>query len=150
MAQILTFPLGGAQREGRISTHDDAVRYLFAGRAAFTLVSTRTDRRLPFAIRAMASAPARFAVLVRGELAGMVDFDGKAFAPSLWPSSDRAALAISWFLKKLMVEGALPPEVELWHDGRCARCRSLLTTPWANARGLDADCAAHLAGEKAG
>jgi hypothetical protein len=143
MGDVLNFSFAGAQREGRIGSRDDALRYLFAGRSTFTLVSGRTDRRLMFTVRATA-ARERYAVLAAGEVLGMVNWDGSTLGMSFRPSTERASLAILWFLDRLTEQGEVPANAELWHDGRCGRCRSVLTTQWAAARGVCADCAAHL------
>lgn len=59
----------------------------------------------------------------------------KSFFPVIAPSVQ----AFRWFLDRLK-GGYIPPELEVWHEGKCGRCGKKLTTPESIETGLGPVC----------
>lgn len=55
---------------------------------------------------------------------------------------DRARLeGLPWVMARLQSGNGLPETVEVWHEGRCARCARRLTVPESIILGLGPECA---------
>lgn len=136
---------------GRLASAADALTFVTSGNAYFTLRSTPTSTRYTYQV----AAP-------RGVRGGRILFVRVLFGPdnsndyrylgvieggryrrtrsSTLPESDARQVAFGWMHSHLM-RGQLPPQAEIWHEGRCGRCGRRLTVPESVARGLGPECA---------
>ena len=55
-----------------------------------------------------------------------------------------AFTALDWTVKHL-ASGSMPAQLELWHEGQCARCARPLTDPVSIERGFGPECVKRLA-----
>lgn len=125
----------------------DARRAALAGRATITLLSLRTSTKFTYNIWGK-NPQGPFFVAVHTS-AKKTKFIGTLFYPkgvfrhgkksSLSPDDPRVR-AFQWVWRHLL-DGKMPPEAEVWGDGRCARCKRELTDPESVARGLGPECA---------
>lgn len=153
---------------GRLTTWDAVCAYVFAGRAVFTLRSTKTGARLTYKVtakkedlerRAVALAKggpfdegdvAYFVNLLRGPdntkdfaYMGVLRKPGRFFTT---PKSQVTRHPISWktivWFADVMRNGrdVLGGQLEFWHDGRCGCCSRLLTVPESVERGIGPEC----------
>jgi hypothetical protein len=53
------------------------------------------------------------------------------------------AKAFEWAWRQL-VRGAIPEQLEIWHEGRCGRCGRKLTVPESVAAGFGPECAGRV------
>ena len=53
--------------------------------------------------------------------------------------------AFTWAFTKL-VQRTMPPQLEVWHEGRCGRCNRKLTVPESVAAGIGPECAGRMEG----
>lgn len=124
----------------------DVAAYMTAGRAVFTLVSHKTNRRYTFRMRK--GAKCFFIDAMVGpdnvddyEYLGSVhNLNGEVFnrkRPAM--ASDPRAHAINWLLRQLNGD-KLPETVEFFTSGKCAVCGRALTTPESVARGIGPKC----------
>lgn len=138
-----------------IASAEDALSFLLAGNATFTLASKRTGVR--FTYRARWPEPGsdrRFVSLLSGPdntsdylymgmltltLDGRVKDFVQTRASRITPKSV-SWFALTWALHHLK-RGDMPEELEFWHEGRCGRCGRKLTVPESIARGLGPTCA---------
>lgn len=125
--------------------------YLLGGEAIFSAVSAATGARFTFKVIAADDGRAHFVRVLTGSANDdprSWTFLGTVFDGARWnhsrksPIGDGAGSARAWRWVWLAVaEGAFPEDVELYHDGRCARCRRLLTVPSSVSAGLGPECA---------
>lgn len=148
---------------GRLSTAVEVRRFLLGGKAVFTLVSTETGTRFTFKARQpeepndpRKGTPTWISLLTGADnethythlgTVWLERTDREDLYLKLPPQQRRklsydapSVLAFRWFLKQLN-QGALPPTVEVWHEGRCGRCGRTLTVPSSIATGFGPECA---------
>ncbi len=51
-----------------------------------------------------------------------------------------SAKAMKWLRDRVEYGRELPADVEVWSDGRCSKCRKLLSVPESVAAGMGPDC----------
>lgn len=129
----------------------DVQRFIFAGRALFTIVSKKTGTRYTFRVQARRQDPdgLRFVRVLNGpdnesdyRYIGYLNYKNRK---SLWPGSNGlpeapSFKALDWLVKKLAA-GQMPEQVEFYHAGRCGACGKTLTVPESIQTGLGPVCA---------
>jgi hypothetical protein len=155
---------------GQFTEGATALRFMLAGHARITLVSAKTGQRFTFRISkprdAQRGVPAPlFVALLRGPDNGS-DFqflgtifhdrrysrgtrDGSAYVierPFVLGKKSRIAAnapsALAFvFAWKHIERAALPPDCEVWHEGKCGCCGRALTVPESIASGIGPICA---------
>jgi hypothetical protein len=154
----------GAQR-GRITNTDEALKFIMAGNAYFTLRSVRTSTRYTYRMAMpkkaredakLGSRPWYYVSLLNGPdnthnytWMGTILANGNfKQAPQRFVGMDAPSMrAFLWFYRYLNESSnrsQLPMDVEFWHEGRCGRCGRLLTVPESIARGIGPECAGRL------
>jgi uncharacterized protein DUF6011 len=126
--------------------------FIRAGRAVFTLQSTRTGTHFTYRIaqgeqRGPALAPYFASVLTAPDCftyIGMISGGSLVVAARSSVSACAPSFkALAWFLRQLE-RGSLPESLIFRHEGRCGRCGRPLTTPASVDTGLGPDCAEAL------
>ena len=153
---------------GRLTTAADALNFILAGNAVFTLVSRATSARYTYKVsRAVDRVGRPSATLFKEDTAGPVYFVSLLAGPdntadyvylgiirdgafrltqkSKLTTASKPVQAFTWTLTRLLLSH-LPLNVEVWHTGRCGRCARLLTVPESVARGIGPECAARMDG----
>lgn len=131
-------------------------RFALAGNAVFTMVSKRTGDRFTFRIRKPTSDKPYFIQLMNGPdntsnyaYFGIMFGKGKdTDFQSYRHGADKAKVGKSapsvqgfeWLIRNVMSDKVLE-QVELWHQGKCGKCRKPLTVPESIASGLGPVCA---------
>lgn len=130
----------------------DQLAFVLAGRARFSLRNSTTGNHLTFSVEVGdgESAPHFVSLLVGPDNEGDYQhvgtiFEGRRFvvakryreAGAVVP---RSVVVFGEVFRRLVGGRSLPPSVELWHAGRCARCGRTLTDPASIARGLGPVC----------
>ena len=139
----------------RIADAAHALRFMLAGNAHITFVSTRTGARFTYHVQLGSPRPGDtrppvyfVSVLTAPdhyEYLGVIFPNNKAFAfakegKSRISQSAPSAKAFLWVWKHLR-GGAAPAECEIWHEGRCGKCGRRLTDPQSISSGLGPVCA---------
>ena len=151
-----------------ISTHQvrpfdsaqQALAFITAGRAHFTLVSKQTGKRYTYRVarpqprdgEKAGTGPLLAAVLYGQDngsdyrYAGVVSPAGelRRTAKSKLNCDDPRFAGLQWALGN-MAAGRIPDQLEVWHEGRCGRCARRLTDPTSLAIGLGPECAGRAA-----
>lgn len=126
-----------------------ARNFLLGGRACLTLVSAKTSKRFTYRIvQKHKDFPHFVSVLTGPENTRDYSFLGTIFRKEEYAhgrksrisSSAPCAQALTWALRYLL-QGVLPPQCEVWHDGRCGRCGRMLTVPESVSLGVGPECA---------
>lgn len=130
------------------------VPFLLAGNAVVTFESRKTGARFTYRIRLAepkpddTRVPPHFvSVLVGPNNGGDYDYLGCIFEKTKYvhgrksriASDAPSAVAFSWAWGHLS-EGRMPPNLAIWHEGRCGRCGRRLTTPESIATGFGPVC----------
>lgn len=134
---------------GKLTDWESIRKFIFAGRAWFTLRSLKTGIRYTYRVWARKDGKVHFVSLLRGPsnaddfaYMGCILEDGhftlttksrmKANAPSM--------VAWEWFYRAMQTGGPMHPALEVWHEGHCGRCGRLLTVPESIRLGLGPEC----------
>lgn len=135
---------------GVLSSASDALRFMFAGNATFTLRSAKTGARFTYRLRRKDETTPFFASVLAGQN-NETDYDYIGFVSQ----DDRARLiagakgkpgapsfrALAWALAQLSARSQIPPLLEVYHEGRCCACGRKLTTPESVLSGIGPECA---------
>ena len=132
-----------------------AMAFMLAGRSTVTLVSLRTGARFTYGVRRVYPGVPLYSVgLLAGpdnerdykRLAKICDGRVSLVANSCAGEGSPSYVALRWVWEHLS-RGAMPPRVEVWHEGRCGRCGRKLTVPGSIEVGIGPDCLAQMAGQ---
>lgn len=131
---------------GNLSTVTEALAFMNAGKATFTLRSVTTGTRFTYKIRTKENI--QFVSLLNGAdnensyvyigyIRRGVYFHGgeKSRVTASAPSN----LGFAWVWKHL-ARNVMPSTVEIWHEGRCGRCGRKLTVPESVSSGFGPEC----------
>jgi hypothetical protein len=124
---------------------DDVGRFVFSGRAVFTLRSVKTGVRFTYRVVSQEGRPSFVSVLTGPEVwtyLGSVfgQREDRSFRRTSKSSVSNTApsfVAFGWFIKHI---NDLPPSCEVYHEGRCGRCGRPLTDPESIMSGLGPVC----------
>jgi hypothetical protein len=136
-------------------TDPGAIReFVLAGSARFTIVSVKTGTRFTYRVRDPDGEGRVFFVSL---LTGQDNETNFSFFATIFADDGAlrhgrtgkakvdydapSARAFRWFYEVALPKPELPPELEFYHDGHCARCGRALTVPESVARGLGPECA---------
>jgi hypothetical protein len=144
-----TAPLDEAGPRAELVDAAATVRFMLAGNAHVTFQSRRTGTRFTYRIQQGEALPNRkpphFVAILTGpdhyEYLGCI-WGRRAYAhgqKSRVAIDAPSAVAFAWAWAKLSA-GQMPPELEVWHEGRCGKCGRRLTTPESCATGLGPIC----------
>jgi len=155
---------------GLLSTGAVAKGFVLAGKATITLVSQKTGTRFTYKVTASEDGKVFFVKVLTGSdnessytFAGTifaqerVQIGGGSFGPmygmvsitaprfvvskkSKLGSGTPSVRAFMWAWSYI-TRGELPPECEIWHEGKCGCCGRKLTTPESISIGLGPVCA---------
>jgi len=138
--------------ESQITDSRDALRFVYAGRALFTIVSRKTGQRFTFKVNAPhddKESPMRFVKVLNGTdntsdylYLGFLTLNrmGKLAAGKKGRGTAPSYRALSWTLRQL-AKGKMPEDLEFLHSGRCGACGRTLTVPESIKSGLGPVCA---------
>lgn len=139
----------------RITDAKHAYDFMLAGNATLTLVSTKTQARFTYKVRAPEERKgnvSHFVSLLNGSdnegsyiYLGLVRNGNGGYryehGKKARVGADAAsAKAFAWFWGNVVGRRELPASVELWHAGTCGRCGRTLTVPESIERGIGPEC----------
>ena len=151
---------------GNLKTAAAALAFITAGNAYFTIRSQKTGTRYTYRVsRAKPNAgycqwckaepcrcvPPYFVSLLSGPentsdytYLGMVRENlFRLTRASKMNETSLPVRAFRWVWEHL-VRRELPPQTEIWHEGRCGRCGRMLTVPESVAAGIGPECAGRM------
>ena len=136
----------------KIETVKDAKNYVFAGNSIFTLKSLRTGKHFTFKFKKRQSSSYLFYVMVLSgstyEYIGSIVNGIFRVTPTvkndLRTKTHLEQETIKWFLRQLSSKKELNENLEIWHDGKCGRCRRTLTHPDSISSGLGPECVKYV------
>lgn len=124
--------------------------FMLGGNARLTVVSERTGVRFTFKIaqkKGDETCPHFVGLLSGPDNDSDYRFLGSIFSDGSYRHGKKSGIsteapsakAFVWIWSYLS-RGALPPTIELWHEGRCGRCNRALTVPESIASGIGPVC----------
>jgi Family of unknown function (DUF6011) len=137
----------------KFTTVAAARAFLLGGNATVTLVSTKTGTRFTYKIRANDEGDVFFVSLLSGpdneadyRYLGRIDPFGCFWAGRRTPkpgdvSPDAPSSEAFDWAWSLVRNDVMPAMLEIWHEGRCARCNRKLTVPSSIESGFGPECA---------
>lgn len=139
--------------EGKFVNAQDAVKFMYAGRAVFTLVSVRTGIRYTYKIKTGTvnnkPTPVLFVHVLSGpdnthsySYIGYIKRDrlGELLSGNKGHGDALSFKALAWAMRKLS-QGKIPQDLEIYHVGKCGACGRALTVPESIQTGLGPVCA---------
>lgn len=151
---------------GNLRTAEAALAFITAGNAYFTIRSQKTGQRYTYRVslakpnagycqwckaEPCRCVPPYFVSLLSGPentsdytYLGMIrDRVFRLTRASKMNETSGPVRAFRWVYERL-VRRELPPQTEIWHEGRCGRCGRMLTVPESVAAGIGPECAGKL------
>jgi hypothetical protein len=136
----------------RLATAAAAKAFILGGNATLTLVSTKTGTRFTYNVRISDDGACRFVSLLSGpdnksdfrylgRIAGDTFWKGRKAPKAGDVGVDAPSMkAFAWTWSHLVGEVLPNEQLEIWHEGRCARCNRKLTVPASIASGFGPEC----------
>jgi hypothetical protein len=137
----------------RFQTAAAARDFMLGGNATVTLVSTKSGARFTYKIRVSDDGKTHFVSLLNGPdnesdykyLGRIVDGEKLWVGRRVPKAGDigkdaPSALAFDYAWYHLS-QDKIPATLEIWHEGRCARCNRKLTVPSSIESGFGPECA---------
>jgi len=141
---------------GMFHTMEAFRKFLTAGNAVFTMVSNRTGERFTYRVRRpKGEKKPLFVQLLNGPdntnsyayFGLMFGENEKALASYRYgaakakvPQTAPSVRGFEWLIRNIQNDATLD-QVQLWHQGRCGKCRKALTVPESIQSGLGPVCA---------
>lgn len=131
----------------------DTLNFMLAGNARVTFQSGKTGVRYTYRVRQMEDAKGYFVSLLTGSdnesdytYMGLMQTDlyFRLTKASRYGTQTAPVRGFCYVMKHL-ADGAMPPSVEISHEGRCGRCGRTLTVPSSIASGIGPECAMKMA-----
>jgi hypothetical protein len=135
-----------------ITNPTQALEFILAGNARFTLKSKATGKRYTYKVSAAKDKDLWFVSSLYGSdntadyaYMGIITAQ-KAFritAKSRFAQSSPQVKAFEWAFQHLYA-GNIPESLEVWHEGHCGRCGRALTVPESIASGIGPECSKRI------
>lgn len=140
-------PRTPVHQPGRFDTAHSAILFIQGGRATFTLRSQRTGAHFTYRARESDDETLFFIDVLTGEnnetdftyLGQLRNGTWEHGRKSRIASTAPSARAFAWAWNALCAN-TIPPELEIWHEGRCGRCNRKLTVPESIEIGFGPEC----------
>jgi hypothetical protein len=151
MENVTENPIAAPVRQ--INSPESVTKFIFAGKAQFTLRSKKSGTRYTYRVTRSAKSkkegqiPFYFVSLLTGadndndyQYIGVIDANGFRWTRKARHKNDSpSVVAFSWFLKYLL-KGTVHEQLEFWHAGHCGRCGRTLTVPESIDSGFGPEC----------
>lgn len=127
-------------------------RFILGGNSTFTVRSLRSQVRFTFRVRKPKEDSPHFVSVMTGrDNESDYTFLGTIFNESHYQHGRRSsidpvdvsAIAARWVCAKVLA-GQQLNNVEIWHEGKCARCGRKLTVPESIESGFGPECIKHI------
>ena len=134
-------------KEVKFETVIDILTYLFLGKAFFTIKSLKTGNHFTYRVSASPRRGDLHFVWVKsitntfvylGSIKNKRNFeltDGSNFDSKSLPY-----IAFKYLLDVAFHKTEIPPQLEVYHTGRCGRCGRWISTPDSIKRGIGPEC----------
>jgi hypothetical protein len=127
-------------------TAENAAAFIKGNDATFTVKSVGTGKHYTFRSKKSGTGKTWFISVLTGpdhyDYVGLLTQDDKVImtARSRFAERDMVFRAIRFVAQKVLVDGVLPANMEVMHDGACAHCGRQLTHPTSLQTGYGPEC----------
>lgn len=136
-----------------ITAPDQALQFMLAGNATFTVKSEATGEHLTFQVRNWKKAKdgtVHFVSVRTGNDYASIGMVRNRNSFSLGkradlPYDDKRVRGFRYIFEHLCNQH-MPPKCEVWHEGQCGRCGRALTDPVSIERGIGPECLSKMGG----
>ena len=126
--------------------------FIFGGKSIFTIRNVNTGNRFTYKLTRKKSLKEGdddvvfVKVLMGADNTSDYTFIGTVFRRETYKHSSKSPFgadvmstkAIEWVVRNV---NSLPPNIEVWHEGKCGRCGRKLTVPESIQSGFGPECA---------
>jgi hypothetical protein len=132
----------------RHQLNGSSVDFILAGNAVFTVENTETGNHYTFKVQQPKPTTPHFVKVLTGPNSeqdytylGTI-FNGQDYSHGRKSSISPTATSekVFQYIWPRILSHNLPPQVEVYHEGRCGRCGRTLTTPESVKRGIGPEC----------
>lgn len=145
-------PTFAPEMAGQLIDKSKMERFLFAGKAIFTIRNNDTGNRFTYRVlrpKRITDDVYFVSVLTGSDNNSSYTFFGTIFDKTTFKISKKTKIgmdsmsikAFMWFWKTLLSNQPFPPQVQIWHEGLCGKCGKKLTVPESVDIGLGPVCA---------
>ena len=134
---------------------EDQLNFILGGHALFTIKNTITDGRFTYKVEAPHGVkPEESNVLFVKVLTGPENTRDYRYIGYIKNSlfihgglkakvgkDAQSVIAFDFIFNRLLTKGFNKPNLEVWHEGKCARCGRTLTVPESIENGIGPECA---------
>jgi hypothetical protein len=144
-------------------TPTTAPKFILGGKAIFTIKSVKTGTRFTFRVQkakkqnstketyfcSLLNGPQNtsdykfFGSIIKDTITGRIQFFYSQKANRI-NSDAPSVIAFDHVINKLIALNRYSSQLEVWHEGRCARCGRVLTVPESIESGIGPECARHF------
>jgi len=124
---------------------EDVKTFIFAGKSYLTAKSLKTNRHFTYKFRKLSGRDWPFVFVLKNnnryDYIGMLDneFNIQFTNKSKLPSDNIKLIALAYILKNL-TRNQIPNNLQLSHNGQCAKCGKKLTDPTSIQKGIGPQC----------
>jgi hypothetical protein len=131
-------------------------KFVTGGKAMITLTSEKTQARFTYRVSKIPDTEDKYFVGVMTSKSNEDAFtyigllEGNYFrrtAKSKLPENSPAVKGFRYFCEHVLVEGKVPEQLSVRHEGRCGRCSKPLTVPESIDRGFGPICWEEMGGD---
>ena len=129
-------------------------QFVFGGKSLFTVRNEETGNRFTFKVRAFKKADKEMyfvSVLNGQDNDSSYSYIGTAFGKTSFSrtskskvSADAQSFKVFNYLVNAMANNTLSEKVNIYHEGKCARCGRTLTVPESIESGFGPECAKRM------
>jgi len=131
-----------------IIKHELALQFILGGKSFVTFLNTKTDNRFTFKVTKHKRDDIYFVNVLTGPgsytfIGTIKDYIYRHSKKSHIPSDDQSVKVFQYMINKLN-QNDLPEFIEIYHDGKCGKCRRQLTVPQSISTGIGPECLKNL------
>jgi len=134
-----------------ITDPSQALSFMFAGQARFTLKSRKTGKHYTYRVSKAKDKDGVFFVglLTDGDNTGDYTYIGffktvlkkhQLIAGRKGNAEHPSFKGLDWAVRLMEFKNEISEDLEFWHEGRCAKCARVLTDPVSIASGFGPEC----------
>jgi hypothetical protein len=134
--------------KGNKIEHSKAIDFILGGKSLFTFLNTRTENRFTFKVKKHKTDNIFFVSILTnpevyqfiGSIKGEVFFHSKKSKIS----KDAQSVKVFDYVFFNLNKNKLPEFIEIWHEGKCAKCGRTLTVPSSIESGFGPECSKRI------
>lgn len=130
--------------KGNKLPHTKALDFILAGKSIFTFLNPKTENRFTFKVKKHKTDDVFFVSVLTNP--DVYQFIGSIKAKSFFHSKkskiskDSQSVKVFDYVFSALSRNTLSEFIEIWHEGKCAKCGRTLTVPASIESGFGPEC----------